>query len=143
MQIRESWKDKSILFSPFNISSLTLAKTSCATVSESSQWQTKSALIKCTNLVARHIVASPEHEPAALSQILVDLRQYYVFAERDQTDNLTTRISQPTHNPFGCISNILTLTLSPISFIQDFTRSRSFVSGHTDELNVVDSNFFI
>lgn len=54
MQIRESWKDKSILFSPFNISSLTLAKTSCATVSESSQWQTKSALIKCTNLVARH-----------------------------------------------------------------------------------------
>lgn len=86
--------------------------------------------------------------PATLAPILVNLRQHDVF-----TGNASGHmVSMPgprsggctwTHKPRGSISSIRSLTLSPISFIHAFTRSRSFGSGQVAVCSVEESSFFM
>lgn len=51
--------------------------------------------------------------------------------------------SLETHKPRGWISSILSLTLSPISFIQLLTFSLSFASGHVLLCSVEAKSFFM
>ena len=67
----------------------------------------------------------------------------YLLRGRKCDENILISGVDTTYKPLGWISNILSLTRSPISLTHALTESRSFASGHEAVCKVDESNFFM